>query len=205
MRQPNSDLMFIAWMMNELLNVCWRMSCWCQHARIRANPNLNSSAKVSHLLFFFVSPLLKHIFPPPSFSSHLLPSMPPSFHTATMHTPYSCSLCVLSQLVCMPAAATSLSLEIKERSWCVCWELERKKGEERGRRGGDVMETERYVERGIGMPQGEMKRRRKKITKGWERWRKSSIDVLSSQPARLYSISLPLPSVVQTVLSLWQR
>lgn len=67
------------------------------------------------------------------------------------------------------------------------------------------METERYVERGIGMPQGEMKRRRKKITKGWERWRKSSIDVLSSQPARLYSISLPLPSVVQTVLSLWQR
>lgn len=48
-----------------------------------------------------------------------------------------------------------------------------------------------------------MKRQRKKITKGG--MRKCSIDVFSSQPVRLNSVSLPLPSVLQTAPSLWQR
>lgn len=65
-----------------------------------------------------------------------------------------------------------------------------------------MIETDRVIARGIGMPQGEMKRRKEKITKGWERWRKCSIDEFSSQPARLYSVSLPLPSLLQTALSL---
>lgn len=47
--------------------------------------------------------------------------------------------------------------------------------------------------------------KKKEITKGWERWRKCSIDVLSSQPTRLYSVSLPLPSVLQAALSRWRR
>lgn len=62
-----------------------------------------------------------------------------------------------------------------------------------------MIETDRAMERGIGMPWGEMKRRREKITKGWESWRKRSIDEFSSQPASLYSVSLPLPSVAEAV------
>lgn len=162
--------MFLVWMMNELLNVCWRMSCWCQHARTTANPKLNSPAKVPHLLFFFhlvsqtPSPLLLASSSFPSFLSHALSgSIFPYCHNA--HT-LQHAVCVLSQLVCMPAAAIPASLWKSRRNRGVYAERgERKKeqGEERGRRRGrEVIETEREMERGIGMPQGEMKKQRKK-------------------------------------------
>lgn len=51
------------------------------------------------------------------------------------------------------------------------------------------------------MPQGEMKRQRKKITNGWERHRECRVDVCFP---RLHSVSLPLPSVLHTAVSLWQ-
>ena len=96
-------------------------------------------------------------------------------------------------------------------------ERERGRGGRRGRegtetvRGGDgdgEIRTERDRDaagRNEKAGKKRKKERKKEITKGWERWRKCSIDVLSSQPTRLYSVSLPLPSVLQAALSRWRR
>ncbi len=182
--------MLIVWMMNELLNVCWRMSCWCQHARTRANPNLNSPAEVLHLPFIFLTP--------PQTSLTISASIFPYCHNAHTLFMQPAYVCVLSQLVCMLAAAIPASLWKSRRDRGVY--AERGRGRARGWARAKRMRGDRDRE-----IDGERSRdatgwnekAEEKITKGWERWRKCSIDVFSSQPARLYSVSLPLPSVLQ--------
>lgn len=94
----------------------------------------------------------------------------------------------------------------------VCMLRERERREKRKRegtetaRGGDgdgEIRTER--DRDAAGRNEKAGGKKKEITKGWERWRKCSIDVLSSQPTRLYSVSLPLPSVLRAALSRWRR
>lgn len=184
------------------------MSCWCQHARARANPNLNSPAKVSDLLFFLQTPPSPNTFtllPPfPLISRHLCLRL--SILPQCTHPIHAACVCVYIESASLYACCcyTSLSLEIKERSWCVCWERERR-SEPEEERGWEVIETEIDREGDRDATGWNEKAVGKEITKGWERWRKCSIAVFSSQPARLYSVSLPLPSVLHTALPLWQR